>query len=109
MIKQLFSSLWYGPHLFYVLPFALLLSAMLYRVRVRAQLIRVGYDLSLLQTEQQTLLSQRQNLKTELEARKSPLKSLKPAEIQFSLGMVQPHQWVFVKRTQPVPAAGRAP
>lgn len=75
------------------------LVALLGRVMARTNVVRLGYELSALQAENQRLASELNALRTELAARRAPDALAKEGRARFGLDAPKPEQLVIVTTT----------
>jgi hypothetical protein len=75
---------------------ALVLVSLLGRVAARTRLVRLGYEVSALETERQALETELQALRTELLSRHAPDQMLKDGRQRFHLDYPRPEQIVSI-------------
>src|SRR3954468_1162566 len=96
LLKRLVGS----TTVLFLLAAAVVLAALIGRVVARTTIVRLGYELSQLETKNQTLSSELNALRTELAARRAPEQLLREGRTHFQLDVPKPEQIITVTTTR---------
>ena len=96
LLKRLLGS----TSVLFFLAACLVLAALTGRVLARTTIVRLGYELSALESKNRELNAELNALRTELAARRAPEQLMREGRGRFSLDLPKPEQVITVTRTR---------